>query len=90
MKRAFATVLPASALLAAAPSHAGRDALIMNITGTPVSWLPGVERSVDKVARAVITACARLGWVCSISARGEIAGRLNLQRQINTELAATT
>ena len=79
MKRTIATALLASTLLAAAPSHAGRDAPIMNVTDTPGSWLPGVERSEDKVARAIITACARLGWVCSISAPGEIAGRLNLR-----------
>ena len=72
-------MLLAAALFAAAPAHAGRDAPILNVTDTPVAWLPGVEQSADKVARAIITACARLGWVCTIASPGEIAGRLNLR-----------
>ncbi len=79
MNRVIAIFLLASALLVAAPAHAGRDAPITNVTDTPVSWLPGVERSEDKVARAIITACARLGWVCTMAAPGEIKGRLNLR-----------
>jgi hypothetical protein len=79
MSRAFATFLLAAALFAAAPAQAGRDAPILNVTDTPVAWLPGVEQSTDKVARAIITACARLGWVCSIAEPGEITGRLNLR-----------
>lgn len=79
MNRVIATFLLASAMLATAPAHAGRDAPILNVTDTPVTWLPGVERNEDKVARAIITACARLGWVCSITAPGKITGRLNLR-----------
>jgi len=72
-------LLLTAALLFAGPAHAGRDAPILDVTDTPVSWLPGVDRDEDKVARAIITACARLGWVCSIAAPGEIKGRLNLR-----------
>ena len=45
----------------------------------PVMWMPGVEPSADKLARAVVTVCARLGWVCQIVSPGEIHGRLNLR-----------
>lgn len=79
MNRVIAALFLASALLLATPAHAGRDVPILNVTDTPVSWLPGVERSEDKVARAIIAACARLGWVCAIAAPGEITGRLNLR-----------
>jgi len=79
MNRGIPILLLTAALLFAGPAHAGRDAPILDVTDTPVAWLPGVEQSTDKVARAIITACARLGWVCSIAAPGEITGRLNLR-----------
>jgi len=79
MNRGIPMLLLTAALLFAGPAHAGRDAPILDVTDTPVSWLPGVDRDEDKVARAIITACARLGWVCSIAAPGEIKGRLNLR-----------
>jgi len=79
MNRATTAILLALALLVAMPAYAGRDAPIFNVTDTPVSWMPGADMSADKVARAIITACARLGWVCTIAAPGEIAGRLNLR-----------
>ena len=72
-------MLLAAALLIASPAHAGRDAPVVNVTDTPVAWMPGAQKSVDTVARAIITACARLGWVCSIASPGEIKGRLNLR-----------
>jgi len=75
----IAAFLLATALLTSVPAHAGRDAPIRNVVDAPVAWMPGVEPAEDKVARAIITACARLGWVCSIAAPGEIIGRLNLR-----------
>jgi len=79
MNRAIPTLLLSAALLVAGPAQAGRDAPLQNVTDEPVGWMPGVEQTEDKVAKAIIKACASLGWVCTISAPGEIKGRLNLR-----------
>jgi hypothetical protein len=76
------TLLAAALLVASlisAPALAGRDAPIQNVVDAPVAWLPGVEPAEDKVARAIVSACSRLGWVCQISSPGLITGRLNLR-----------
>ena len=80
MNRAiFATCLVMGLFAASPAAWAGRDAPIQNLVDVPVMWMPGVEPSADKLARAVVAVCARLGWVCQIVSPGEIHGRLNLR-----------
>lgn len=78
-RRTVATAALTLALVAASPAWAGRDAPITNLENVPVMWVPGTEQSAETVAKAIISACARLGWVCRIAAPGQIEGRLNLR-----------
>ncbi len=66
-------------LLVIQPAQAGRDAPINNLTDVPLMWMPGSERSLEKVGRAIVSACAQRGWVCQVVAPGDVKGRLNLR-----------
>jgi hypothetical protein len=80
MKRTTVAACLLLGIFAGSPAAwAGRDAPIQNLVDTPTMWMPGVEPTAEKLSRAIIAACVKLGWVCQVASPGEITGRLNLR-----------
>jgi len=79
VNRSLLFAFTAGVAVLAAPAEAGRDKPIQNLEDVQVSWMAGVEPSMEKMGHAIIRACARLGWVCTIRSPGEIHGHLSLR-----------
>jgi len=75
----IAVAIVATGLLAATPASAGRDAPIEDLIDIPVATVSGNPVTLDVLARAIVSGCARRGWVCEVTSPGEIKGVLNIR-----------
>jgi hypothetical protein len=79
MKQGVFVLLVALGMLASSPARAGRDEPIQDLTDIPVTWTASSPPTLDQVGQAVIAGCATRGWVCQITAPGQIKGTIHVR-----------
>jgi len=76
MRTTLTAIVIGMGILIAAPAQADRNAPLENLVDVPVGTVSGNAVPLESLARAILSGCARRGWVCDVVAPGEIKGTL--------------